>query len=60
MKFRTKRTDQCNLEELKWRLNVYRGALAPRIVELVQRMGDIYIKTGQGEDHLQRHLHLRH
>eukprot|EP00584_Thalassiosira_punctigera_P005995 CAMPEP_0172544322 /NCGR_PEP_ID=MMETSP1067-20121228/14505_1 /TAXON_ID=265564 ORGANISM="Thalassiosira punctigera, Strain Tpunct2005C2" /NCGR_SAMPLE_ID=MMETSP1067 /ASSEMBLY_ACC=CAM_ASM_000444 /LENGTH=610 /DNA_ID=CAMNT_0013330861 /DNA_START=181 /DNA_END=2013 /DNA_ORIENTATION=- len=47
VKFRAERIDQCDPEELERRLNVYRETSAPRIVELILRMGGIYVKIGQ-------------
>ncbi len=45
--FKANRIDHCSPEELEERLNVYREATAPKLVDLILRLGGIYIKIGQ-------------
>ena len=47
--FKADRIDHCSSEELERRLDVYRTSTAPKLVDLILRMGGIYIKLGQGE-----------
>eukprot|EP00984_Skeletonema_dohrnii_P032132 scaffold25613_cov84-Skeletonema_dohrnii-CCMP3373.AAC.2 len=39
--------DHCSPDELEERLNVYRATTAPKLVDLILRLGGIYIKIGQ-------------
>mmetsp|Transcript_8318 Transcript_8318/g.13704 ORF Transcript_8318/g.13704 Transcript_8318/m.13704 type:complete len:592 (+) Transcript_8318:197-1972(+) len=45
--FKATKIDRCSPEELEERLNVYREATAPKLVDLILRLGGIYIKIGQ-------------
>ena len=45
--FKATKIDNCSPEELEERLNVYREATAPKLVDLILRLGGIYIKIGQ-------------
>jgi len=47
VKFRAEKIDHCSPEELERRLNVYRETSAPRLVDLILRLGGIYVKIGQ-------------
>eukprot|EP00581_Thalassiosira_minuscula_P007213 CAMPEP_0183707806 /NCGR_PEP_ID=MMETSP0737-20130205/4259_1 /TAXON_ID=385413 /ORGANISM="Thalassiosira miniscula, Strain CCMP1093" /LENGTH=611 /DNA_ID=CAMNT_0025935535 /DNA_START=220 /DNA_END=2055 /DNA_ORIENTATION=- len=47
VKFRAEKIDHVSPEELEDRLNVYRETSAPQLVDLILRMGGIYVKIGQ-------------
>lgn len=47
VKFKATKIDRCSPEELEERLNVYRETTAPKLVDLILRLGGIYIKIGQ-------------
>lgn len=47
VKFRALRIDGCTPEELEERLDAYREASAPALVDLILRLGGIYVKIGQ-------------
>ncbi len=46
---KAERIDRVGPEEMERRLNSYRESTAPRLVDLILRMGGIYVKIGQGE-----------
>lgn len=46
---KAERIDKVGPEEMERRLNSYRESTAPRLVDLILRMGGIYVKIGQGE-----------
>eukprot|EP00985_Skeletonema_marinoi_P029871 scaffold29432_cov153-Skeletonema_marinoi.AAC.4 len=45
--FKATKIDHCSPDELEERLNVYRATTAPKLVDLILRLGGIYIKIGQ-------------
>ncbi len=45
--FKATKIDHCSPEELEERLNAYRETTAPKLVDLILRLGGIYIKIGQ-------------
>ena len=47
VKFKATKIDHCPPEELEARLNVFRDESAPQLVDLIIRMGGIYVKIGQ-------------
>jgi len=47
VKFRALTIDHCDEEELERRLNLYRETSAPALVDLILRLGGIYVKIGQ-------------
>ncbi|KAL9182297.1 hypothetical protein ACHAXT_012949 [Thalassiosira profunda] len=47
LKFKAETIDKCSEEEMARRLDVFREESAPRLVDLILRMGGIYIKIGQ-------------
>ena len=49
LKFKAETIDKCSEEEMARRLDVFREESAPRLVDLILRIGGIYIKIGQGE-----------
>jgi hypothetical protein len=46
---KAERFDRVGPEEMERRMNSYRESTAPRLVDLILRMGGIYVKIGQGE-----------
>jgi hypothetical protein len=46
---KAEKIDRVGPEEMERRLNVYRESTAPKLVDLILRMGGIYVKIGQGE-----------
>jgi hypothetical protein len=46
---KAEKIDRVGPEEMERRLNVYRENTAPKLVDLILRMGGIYVKIGQGE-----------
>jgi len=47
VRLKAEKIDHCSEEELERRLNVYRENTAPKLVDLIIRMGGIYVKIGQ-------------
>jgi predicted unusual protein kinase regulating ubiquinone biosynthesis (AarF/ABC1/UbiB family) len=47
VKFKAEKIDHCSPEELEQRLNVFRESSAPVLVNLIIRLGGIYVKIGQ-------------
>ena len=47
IKFKAAKIDHCSPEELEERLSLYRETTAPKLVDLILRLGGIYIKIGQ-------------
>jgi len=47
VKIRAVKIDRVDAEELERRMNVYRDDAAPKLVDLIIRMGGIYVKIGQ-------------
>ena len=47
VKIKAERFDHVSPEELKRRLDIYREATAPQLVDLIIQMGGIYVKIGQ-------------
>ena len=47
LKIKAEKIDHCTSDELEARLNVLRTEQAPKLVDLIIRMGGIYVKIGQ-------------
>ena len=47
IKFKAAKIDHCSPEELEERLSLYRETTAQKLVDLILRLGGIYIKIGQ-------------
>lgn len=45
--FKAEKLDRVTSEELERRMNAYRDITAPKLVELILKMGGIYVKIGQ-------------
>ncbi|KAL7466563.1 hypothetical protein ACHAXS_006867 [Conticribra weissflogii] len=47
LKFKARRIDRCSDDELQRRIANYRQTTAPQLVDLILRLGGIYVKIGQ-------------
>lgn len=47
LKFKANTIDKCSPEEFERRITTYREATAPQVVQLILKLGGIYIKIGQ-------------